>query len=183
LLNSQAYQLSSRTNESNSLDEQNYSHAFWKPVPAEVLLDAISQVTGVPEQFNGWPEGYRAIQIWDNKLPSHFLQVFGRPMRQTVCACERGSEPSIAQALHLMNSETTTAKLEHRHGLCAKLAASDLSESQIVDEIYLTALSRLPTDSERSLMMEALSASDNRRQAIEDLMWTVLNMKEFVFNH
>lgn len=183
LLNSQAYQLSSRTSESNSLDEQNYSHAFWKPVPAEVLLDAISQVTGVPEQFNGWPEGYRAIQIWDNKLPSHFLQVFGRPMRQTVCACERGSEPSIAQALHLMNSETTSAKLEHRHGLCAKLAASDLSEAEIVEEIYLTALSRLPTDSERSLMMEALSASDNRRKAIEDLMWTVLNLKEFVFNH
>ncbi len=108
---SQAYQRTSQPNDANRLDDQNYSHALWKPIPAEVLLDALSQATGVPEQFDGWPTGYRAVELWDNKLPSQFLQVFGRPTRQTVCACERGTEPSIAQALHLMNSETTSARV------------------------------------------------------------------------
>ena len=183
LLNSHAYQLSSLPNESNTLDEQNYSHASWRPVPAEVLLDAISQVTEVPEQFNGWPLGYRAIQIWDNKLPSHFLEVFGRPTRQTVCACERGTEPSIAQALHLMNSETTTGKIEHRGGSAARLAASHLTNEEIVDELYLTVLSRFPGDPERQLMLQVFTTTGVRRQAVDDILWTLLNTKEFVFNH
>ncbi|HQX52762.1 MAG TPA: DUF1549 and DUF1553 domain-containing protein [Planctomycetaceae bacterium] len=183
LLNSHAYQLSSIPNDSNTLDEQNYSHASWKPVPAEVLLDAISQVTEVPEQFNGWPPGYRAIQIWDNKLPSHFLEVFGRPTRQTVCSCERGTEPSIAQALHLMNSETTIEKIEHRNGIAARLAASSLTDQEIVDELYLTALSRFPADAERQLMLPVFTTSGIRRQTVEDILWTLLNTKEFVFNH
>ncbi len=124
LLNSRVYQLGSSVNESNLLDDQNYSRAAVKPVPAEVLLDAVSQATGVQEKFNGWPEGYRAIQIWDNKLPSLFLETFGRPNRQTVCACERGVEPSIAQALHLMNSESTTTRLEDRRSRAARLAST-----------------------------------------------------------
>lgn len=183
LLNSQAYQLSSQTTESNVLDEQNYSRASWKPIPAEVLLDAVSQVTGVPENFNGWPEGYRAIQVWDNKLPSQFLEVFGRPMRQTVCACERGTEPSIAQALHLMNSAGTMEKIQSERGQAARLAKSDLSPDQLVDEVYLTALSRFPSDAERQLMRQAIVEAGNRREAIEDLLWTLLNTREFVFNH
>ena len=183
LLNSHAWQLSAQANESNSLDEQNYSHASWKPVPAEVLLDAMSQVTEVPEQFNGWPPGYRAIQIWDNKLPSHFLQVFGRPARQTVCACERGSEPSIAQALHLMNSETTTEKVEHRNGIAARLAASALTDAQIIEELYLSALGRFPGEAEQQLMLQEFARASVRRDAVEDILWTLLNTKEFVFNH
>lgn len=118
LLDSRVYQLASTIEGANAADEQNNSHAAWKPLPAEVLLDAISQATGVPEQFNGWPVGYRAIEIWDNKLPSDFLEVFGRPARQSVCACERGVEPSMAQALHLMNAETTDAKITARSGRC-----------------------------------------------------------------
>jgi hypothetical protein len=77
LLDSQLYQRSSAAHEGNRLDEQNYSHAAWKPLPAEVLLDAVSQATGVAEEFNGWPRGYRAIQVWDNKLPSHFWRRLG----------------------------------------------------------------------------------------------------------
>jgi len=183
LLNSNVYQLSAQPNESNQLDEQNYSHASWKPLPAEVLLDAISQVAEVPELFDGWPLGYRAIQIWDNKLPSHFLQVFGRPARQTVCACERGSEPSIAQALHLMNSETTIGKVEHRNGIAARLSASVLSDKEIVEELYLTALGRFPSESERQLMGQEFARATVRRDAVEDILWTLLNTKEFVFNH
>lgn len=116
MLNSRLYQLASRPNDSNRADEQNYSHASWKALPAEVLLDAICQATAIPEEFNGWPRGYRAIQIWDNRMPSYFFRIFGRPQRVTVCECERGNEPSIAQALHLMNSPETVHKIRHRDG-------------------------------------------------------------------
>lgn len=193
LLDSNVYKLSAQPIEGNRLDEQNYSRAGWKPIPAEVLLDAITQVTGVPEQFNGWPVGYRAIQIWDNKLPSHFMEVFGRPTRQTVCSCERGTESSIAQALHLLNSESIAAKLQARGGTCAKLSASSLSDAEIIDELYLSALSRFPKPEERELMLQAFTASRSnaapgddsasRQTAIEDVMWTLLNSREFVFNH
>jgi hypothetical protein len=193
LLDSNVYHLSSEPIEGNRLDEQNYSRAIWKPIPAEVLLDAITQVTGVAEEFNGWPAGYRAIQIWDNKLPSHFMEVFGRPTRQTVCACERSTESSIAQALHLLNSETIAAKLQARGGTCARLSSSALSDAEIIDELYLTALSRLPSSAERELMLQAFSASHSdsasgtagasRQRAVEDVMWTLLNSREFVFNH
>ena len=81
-------------------------------MPAEVLLDAISQVTGSPEKFNGWPEGVRAIQVWDNRMPSYFLKIFGRPVRASVCECERSNEPSMAQALHIANGDTLNQKLE-----------------------------------------------------------------------
>ena len=182
LLNSQVYQLSSEVNESNHLDEQNYSHAAWKPLPAEVLLDAVSQATAVAEEFNGWPTGYRAIQVWDNKLPSHFLEVFGRPKRLTVCACERGTEPSIAQVLHLMNSPDTMRKIQDRTGRTARLASSDRAADGIIDELYLATLARFPSEAERQLMQQAFAESNNRREAAEDILWTLLNTKEFVFN-
>jgi hypothetical protein len=187
LLDSQLYQLSAVANDANRQDEQNYSRAAWKPLPAEVLLDAVSQSTGVSEEFNGWPRGYRAIQVWDNKLPSHFLETFGRPKRQTVCSCERGVEPSMAQALHLMNSESTIAKIQHRDGRAAKLAEANLPPDQVIVELYLTTLSRFPKDAEREAMREAFASSqatvEDRREAIEDVLWTLLNTKEFVFNH
>jgi hypothetical protein len=183
VLDSAVYQLDSASNEANRLDDQNCSHAPWKPIPAEVLLDAISQATGVPEEFNGWPAGYRAIQIWDNKLPSVFLEVFGRPTRQTVCACERATEPSIAQALHLMNSAVTARKLHDRRGRPAALAESTLGPDEILDELYLATLSRFPTGEERTLMRRAFTEARDRREAIEDVLWTLINTKEFVFNH
>jgi hypothetical protein len=202
LLRSQVYQLSAQPNDSNRLDEQNYSRAAWKPLPAEVLLDAISQATGVPESFNGWPKGYRAIQLWDNKLPSHFLEVFGRPARLTVCACERGSEPSIAQALHLMNAPATSRKVQDRAGRAAQLVnpvgtdpggapsggapsggTGERTPDQILDELYLATLSRFPSDDERQWMRRAFASAGDRREAVEDILWTLLNTREFVFNH
>lgn len=183
VLDSQVYQLSSAANQTNRLDDQNYSRYPWKPLPAEVLLDAVSQATSVPEEFNGWPVGYRAIQVWDNKLPSHFLEVFGRPRRQTVCACERGTEPSIAQALHLMNAPEIMRKIEHGQGRAAQLAASDLTTDAVIDELFLAALSRFPNDDERRLMTQAFREAPDRRRAAEDILWTLLNTREFVFNH
>lgn len=183
ILNSQAYQLVTLPNESNAMDNQNFSHASWKALPAEVLLDAISQATEIPEQFNGWPEGYRAIQIWDNRMPSYFFRIFGRPQRVTVCECERGNEPSIAQSLHLMNSPETVRKIRHRDGRAARLAESDLSPAQIIEQLYLATLSRQPSKQETELMNQAFVESENRRIAIEDILWTLLNTKEFIYNH
>jgi hypothetical protein len=118
LLLSRAYQLGIAT-DLNRDDRQHFSHARPKAVPAEVLLDSISQTTGVPEKFNGWPEGIRSIQVWDNRMPSYFFRIFGRPVRATVCECERSNEPSISQALHLLNSPEVNQKIAHRHGFDA----------------------------------------------------------------
>jgi hypothetical protein len=183
LLASRLYQLSSATTESNASDDQNFSHAAIKALPAEVLLDAISQATGSPESFEGWPAGYRAIQIWDNKLPSYFFRIFGRPVRATVCECERSNEPSIAQALHLMNSPEIMEKIRDRAGRTAHLAEGIDAPERIVEELCLATLSRIPTPEEQQLLAEAFAAGRDRRQASEDVLWALLNSKEFLYNH
>jgi hypothetical protein len=183
LLRSRVYQLSTATGNGNAADAQNFSRAPYKPLPAEVLLDAICQSTGVGEQFNGWPDGYRAIQVWDNRMPSYFLTIFGRPVRATVCECERSNEPSISQALHLLNAPEIAAKLRHRHGRARVLADSSLSHRDIIDELSLATLSRRPTDAECALMLEAFEVSGNDRQAaVEDILWALLNSKDYIFN-
>jgi hypothetical protein len=116
LLNSRVYQLSPTTNATNQSDRQNFSHALDKALPAEVLLDMVCQTTGVHEKFNGWPLGYRAIELWDSRVPTYFFRIFGRPSRTSLCECERSNEPSIAQALHLLNSPEVMEKIQHRHG-------------------------------------------------------------------
>ncbi len=184
LLNSRVYQLSSAAKPSNQSDLQNFSHAVYKALPAEVLLDAVCQTTGVGEKFNGWPDGYRAIEIWDNRMPSYFFTIFGRPARTTVCECERSNEPSIAQALHLLNAPEISSKLSHRHGRVRTLADSDLPPAAIIEELYLTSLARWPSEVERALMLQAFeSYGDDRRAAVEDVLWALLNSKEFIFNH
>jgi hypothetical protein len=184
LLNSRVYQLSSVANSSNADDYQNFSHAAYKSLPAEVLLDAICQSTGVDEKFNGWPGGYRAIQVWDNRMPSYFFRIFGRPLRTTVCECERGDEPSIAQALHLLNSPEIGDKISSRCGVARKLATSDTSEDEIIEELYLQTLSRFPEKSERRSMLRSFAdAGTDRRAAAEDVLWALLNSKEYLFNH
>lgn len=188
LLNSRVYQLSTVTNDSNHDDRQHFSHAQPKALPAEVLLDAICQTTGVPEKFNGWPEGVRAIDVWDNRMPSYFFRIFGRPVRATVCECERSNEPSISQALHLLNSPEINAKIAHRAGLARRLAESSRSPDELTDELYLTTLSRRPTPAERQVLAAAFEGgrggtAADRRQAIEDVLWTLLNSKEFLYCH
>ena len=180
LLNSRLYQLSSETTPSNIGDAQNFSHASHKALAAEVLLDAFCEVTGVPEQFQGWPHGTRAIQIWDNRLPLYFFRIFGRPVRVTVCECERSNEPSIAQALHLMNSPEIAAKIQDRSGRAAQLAATDMPVDKLIEELFLTALARLPREEEMAASRPAF-ASDRRRGA-EDVLWALVNSKEFLYN-
>jgi len=180
---SRTYQLSATPNETNAQDEQNYSRALFKRLPAEVLLDAVSQVTGVPEKFDGVPAGARAIQLWDSQTQHYFLKLFGRPVRATACECERNSEASIAQVLHLMNSPALQAKLAHADGRMARLAAAQPDPERLAEELYLTFFNRLPTDAERQLARRHFAAHPNRQQAVEDLAWSLMNTMEFVFNH
>jgi hypothetical protein len=183
LVLSRAYQLGPST-PANSEDEQNFSHARPKALPAEVLLDAICQATGIGEKFNGWPEGYRAIQVWDNRMPSYFFRIFGRPVRYSVCECERSNEPSITQALHLMNSPEIAAKIRARHGTARRLVESSKTPSEIVDDLYLTTLGRYPRSPERELVLQTFKEEGvDRRTAVEDVLWTLLNTKQFIYNH
>ncbi|MFO1093311.1 MAG: DUF1549 and DUF1553 domain-containing protein [Planctomycetaceae bacterium] len=182
LLNSRTYQLSAHANAANLSDVQSYSHATDKAMPAEVLLDAISQATGVPEKFAGWPAGYRAIQIWDNRLPSYFLRIFGRPIRASVCECERSNEPSISQALHLMNSPEILGRVQSSDGRVRRLLAAGRSPADIVDELYLATLSRFPSVDERNLLLAEFAQRDSRAAA-EDALWALLNTREFLYNH
>ena len=153
-------------------------------MPAEVLLDAICQSTNVVENFNGWPTGYRAIQVWDNHMPSYFFRIFGRPVRATVCECERSNHPSIVQALHLLNAPEIAEKISDRQGRARQLASSKLTPPEIIDELYLSTFSRFPTAPERRLMLEAFAPEGtDRRAAVEDVLWAILNSKEFIFNH
>lgn len=184
LLNSRLYQLSSDANAANTDDLQNFSHALIKPLRAEVLLDAINQAAGTTEKFEGWPDGYRAIQVWDNRMPSYFFRIFGRPLRASVCQCERGDEPSIAQALHLMNSPEVTQKIQSRSGRARLIANSGLSHREMVESLYLATLSRFPTGGEQQVFEAAFqNASDDPQSAVEDIIWTLLNMKEFLYSH
>ena len=178
---SRLYQLASAA---DAGDERNFSRSMPRTLPAEVLLDAVCQVTGVPEKFSGMPSGARAIQLWDNRMPSYFLQVFGRPVRATVCACERGADPSISQALHLMNSPEIQSRIRARKGIAARLSASSLPADAIVDELYLSCLSRFPTSAERAAMARVFAdGQEARRSATEDALWAIINTREFVYNH
>lgn len=182
ILASATYQRSSEPNEANADDDQSASHYLAKRLPAEVLLDAISDVTGVPESFPGQPPGTRATQLWDNRLPSYFLEIFGRPERTSPCECGRSSEPTMAQALHLMNSPEIEARLRDENGRVARLAASSLSAERITEELCLVAVSRMPNEAERQIAAE-LFASSPRRDAAADFLWTLLNSRDFLFNH
>lgn len=181
---SATYQRSSMPNASNERDEQNYSRALFRRMDAEVLYDAVCETTGVAEKFAGAPAGTKAVQLWDSRVGHYFLRLFGRPIRMTACSCERTVEPNVSQVLHLLNSPELQAKLEHGGGRIAALTSTKLDDAALVEEIYLTFLSRYPTDGERHAAAIYLSRPGiDRRQAAQDLAWSLLNTLEFTFNH
>lgn len=190
---SEAYQRSHRTNPSNQKDGFNYSRYPMKTLPAEVVFDAVCQVTGVDEKFAGLPAGIRAIELWDSHVPHYFLRLFGRPVRETACECERVSEPNVSQVLHLLNSPKIHQKIAHGRGRVRELVHSTADDGRIVDELYLAALSRFPTAAERAAVLRHVQqesrqaaadpATDPRQRAFEDLTWSLLNTLEFLLNH
>jgi hypothetical protein len=193
IMNSAVYQLSPDSNATNQSDTVYYSKYIVKRLPAEVILDAVSQVTGVPTTFSGLPSGTRAMQLPDTRVVSQFLTVFGRPQRIICDAWERSSDPRIAQALHVINGDTLNRKLSAPDGYVSLFLKLGLSDGRIVEHMYLTAFSRYPTESEASLATGLLTGArlskgtaevqrEARRQAVEDLVWAMVTSKEFLFN-
>ncbi len=194
IMNSSVYQLSSEANATNQSDNIFYSKYIVKRLPGEVILDAMAQVTGVPSAFGGYPAGTRAMQLPDVRVQSQFLSVFGRPDRIICDAAERSQDPSIAQALHVINGDTLNKKLSDPNGYVNLFQKIGLSDARVVEQIYLSAFSRYPSTSEKQSITTALArsrqsgttpeaAKDARRQAAEDMVWSLLTSKEFLFNH
>jgi len=180
---SRTYQLSSTPVESNQRDEQNYSRALFRRLDAEVRLDMICQVTGIGEKFRGVPSGVRAIKLWDSQVPHYFLSLFGRPTRASACECERATQPSVAQVLHVLNSPEIQSKLSDDGGQLARLTQTIPDNDQLVEELYLTFYSRRPSDEERNSVSRYLAQATDRRKAVEDVAWSFMNTVEFLFNH
>ncbi len=183
ILTSRTYALSARTNELNANDSLYFSHAATKLLPAEVLLDAISAVTGTTTAFEGLPTGMHATQIPDGKMENPFLKTFGRPARELACECERESDSNLSQALQLIGGATVNGKLRDDNGRMATLAKSGKSPEEITRELYLVALARDPNSTEMAAAVKHLTSAKDRRQAIEDLGWVLINSKEFLFRH
>lgn len=184
LLESRTYQLSTEPNESNLSDTRNFSRAYRRRLPAEVIVDAVTDASGVDETFAAIPSGSRATQAWSYKIESHFMDAFGRPNSSSDCPCERDTQLSVAQSLHLMNSRNLQAKLSDPAGRVRKLADGPKSPEEITTELYLATLSRPPTDTERTVASAAFTAPGATRQtAAEDVFWALLNSPEFVLNH
>jgi hypothetical protein len=188
IMNSATYQLSSAANATNQNDNVFYSKYIVKRLPAEVILDAYSQVTGVPTPFGGFPKGTRALQLPDSQVKSQFLSVFGRPARVICDASERSSDPTVAQALHIINGDTLNKKLSAADGNVALFLKLGISDARIVDQLFLSAYSRYPSDAERAQLLTALKGSgeakpEARRQALEDVTWAMLTSKSFLFNY
>lgn len=185
ILRSAAYQRSSQPLPGNKEDRRFYSRYYPRRMSAEVLLDSISQVTAAPTQLADYPLGWRSLQLPDSMVNSYFLSTFGRPERIVTCECERSAEPTMVQVLHISNGKTLNDKLQAKGNLVERWLASKMSYEQIVDELYLRALSRLPTAGEKQALVQALGETPEaeRRQALEDLCWGVLSSKEYLFNH
>jgi hypothetical protein len=152
---------------------------------AEQLLDAISDVTAVPETFAGVPAGTRATQLPEPPTDNYFLKVFGQPQREMACECERSSESNLSQALQMINGPTVHNKLRADNGRVATMIAAGKSDDEIITTIYLAAVSRAPSTGELETSKKHIASvpADQRRLALEDIGWAVLNSKEFLFQH
>ncbi len=183
ITSSSVYQRSSTTSPGNEADTKFYSHAFFKRLGAEQLMDAIASVTGAPEKFAGYPSGTRATQLLDSATPSYFLDLFGKPARNVTCECERTDDPSLGQVLHLMNNAGLNGRIASKTGRVATLMESKTPTDKLVEDLYLSAYSRMPNVSERKIAVDSIEASKDKQKGAEDLLWAMMNSKEFVFNH
>ena len=184
IMESRLYQLSAAPNETNLADTRNFSRAYRRRLAAEVLMDAVNDLTGVPDTLAAMVPGGRAVQAWSYKIDSQFLDAFGRPNSSSDCPCERDLQTSVVQSLHMMHSRGLQTKLANPQGRVHRLASGSQSASQIVNELYVATLSRRPTDEELKMAIAAFATSGATRQsATEDVLWALLNSAEFVFNH
>lgn len=196
ILRSETYQRSSETVAGNAADTRFYARYYPRRLMAEVILDAYSQVTGVPTEFqratgNGdtfqftYPAGTRALELPDSQIASYFLKSFGKPDRLQTCECERSAEPSVAQVLHIANGTTLNAKLSARDCRAGRLLEENGAAEKVIEEAYLSAFARYPAPEERTRLTQLLTEAPaaEKRAALEDIYWALLSSKEFLFNH
>lgn len=179
---SRTYQLSATPNETNAADERNFAKASVRRIRAEVLLDALSNVTASSEKLRGLPQGARAVEIADGRTSTYFLTTFGRATRETPCSCEVKMEPNLSQALHLLNGDAVNAKVLNGGGV-KKLLKAGRTPGEIIDELYLRTLGRFPTAMEKEKLQGFFAEGKSNEVVLNDLFWSLLNAKEFVFNH
>jgi hypothetical protein len=179
---SRTYQLSTRPNDMNAQDERNFAKAGIRRIRAEVLLDCISQVTDTKDKFQGLPRGARAVQIADGNTSTYFLTAFGRATRETVCSCEVKTEPNLSQALHLLNGSTVNDKVQEG-GVVKALLKTGKKPDEIIGDLYMRCLSRKPTSDELTKLQKFLVDAKEPEPVLNDLFWSLLNSKEFIFNH
>ena len=190
-MTSRTYQLSWRPNPCNRLQPTNFSHALLRSRPAEVLSDAVARVTGVPDKFPRAPKGKgnlaigQATPVGRHSLSrkGYVMRVFGRPQRMKTCDCERSNEPSMAQALYLMSDQEINEKLADRGCRTVELMRQHKDDRKIVEELYLCALSRFPTEDEVKVHIEHVAKAPSRRDGLQDVLWSLLNVREFLFLH
>lgn len=185
IMNSRAYQLSSIKIPSNEADVQNvhYTRYTVRRLSAEQAADALDFATGTREKYPGLPLGTRAIQLPDSGVKSYFLDVFGRPARQITCECERTTQPNIAQALHLLNGDALNKKIGDPTGRIELALKAKKSPAHIIEELYLVTLSRVPNQDEIDRAQRFLREAPTPREGLQDVLWVLLNSREFMFNH
>jgi hypothetical protein len=180
---SYAYGLESTSHPGNSGDTQTFSRFYPRRLTAEVLLDGMSQALDVPTEFSGVPQGTRAIDLPDENVAAHFLDIFGRPARMSACECERVDAPALTQALELVNSAEIQRKLTTKTGYAQRLADSDKSHASLVNDLFLTVLARQPKPEELQTGTNFLASEPDRLEACRSLLWSLLATNEFIFNH
>lgn len=179
---SNTYQRATQANESNASDTRNFARGGIRRIRAETLHDCIAQVTSTKDKFPGLPVGSRAVQIADGTVSTYFLSTFGRATRESVCSCEVKLEPTLSQSLHLLNGSTVGSKIAGG-GLIAKRLTEKKTPEQIIEELYIRCLSRKPTAVELKKLQDLMAPIPNKQQALEDVFWSLLNTREFMFNH
>ncbi len=183
IANSYAYRLESAPHAGNVGDTQTFARFYPRRMPAEVLLDGISQVLDVPTNFDSVPPGTRAIELPDENVAANFLDVFGRPLRMSACECERVDAPALTQALELVNSSEIQRKLTEKTGYAEQLAISDKSPEILAREIFLRVFARHPRPEELNAATLFFAAEPDRGEACRSLLWSLLATNEFLFNH
>jgi hypothetical protein len=185
IMQSTTYQRSSMPLKENESDRRFYSHYYPRRLMAEVLIDAIAQATGVPTTFPNYPEKWRAIQLPDTKIASNFLDKFGRPKRDATCECERTNAPSMVQALNIANGDTVNEKLRKPGGRVDQILALAPSPNEMIEEAYYVAAGKPPSTKEKEMLIKEFQSTPEaeRRLFVEDLLWSLLSSKEFLFNH
>ena len=190
VLMSRTYQLDFKTNDSNKFDKNNFSHSYIRPLMAEQVVDVLNSALGVDEEFTGVDDklvGRKMLEVGSSRVANanvaYALRIFGRPPRTTACDCERGADPALPQTLFRMTDPSVMKKFTAANGRVAVLAKSKLPDGELADELFLAALTRKPTHSEKEAALDRLKEAKTRTEAVTDLLWALVNTREFILNH